>query len=80
MYIHRACLSRALEMVRAHVRRVLEGATAAAREGGGGESQPLAPSHTAFTLFYGKFRAAAPRIRPIILDMEARQVCGHFST
>ena len=71
----RACLSRALEMVRSHVRRVLDAATAAASEPSSHSSdpQPLAPSHTAFTLFYGKFRAAAPRVRGLIQEVEERQ-------
>ena len=72
----RACLSRALEMVRSHVRRVLDAATAAASEPSSHSSdpQPLAPSHTAFTLFYGKFRAAAPRVRSLIQEVEEREV------
>ena len=72
----RACLSRALEMVRSHVRRVLDAATAAASEPNSHSSdpQPLAPSHTAFTLFYGKFRAAAPRVRGLIQEVEEREV------
>ena len=72
----RACLSRALEMVRSHVRRVLDAATSAASEPSSRSSdpQPLAPSHTAFTLFYGKFRAAAPRVRGLIQEVEEREV------
>ena len=72
----RACLSRALEMVRSHVRRVLDAATAAASEptSRSSDPQPLAPSHTAFTLFYGKFRAAAPRVRGLIQEVEEREV------
>lgn len=67
----RACLSRALEMIRSHVKTVLESATAAAST-----SAPVAPSaHTAFTLFYGKFRAAAPKVRHLIQEVERR--AGH---
>lgn len=71
----RASLSRALEMVRSYVRRVLEGATGAAssqtRQLQEGEISPAGP-HSAFTLFYGKFRAIAPKLRPIIQEMEGR--------
>ena len=63
-------------MVRSHVRRVLDAATAAASEptSRSSDPQPLAPSHTAFTLFYGKFRAAAPRVRGLIQEVEEREV------
>jgi len=64
----RACLTRALEMVRSHVKRVLETATSAASQ------QDVSGSSTqsAFTLFYGKFRAAAPRVRHLIAEAERR--------
>lgn len=67
---YRACLSRALDMVRSNCKRVLDAATAGARqqETAGGENQS-----SAFTLFYGKFRAAAPKLRPLIQEMEARE-------
>jgi len=49
---------------------VLETATQAAK------SQDLSTvdgqSQTAFTLFYGKFRAAAPKLRPLVQEVEAR--------
>lgn len=64
----RACLSRALGMIRSHVKQSLESATSAASL-----PAPVAPSpHTAFTLFYGKFRAAAPRVRHLIQEVERR--------
>jgi len=64
----RACLSRALEMVRSYVKRVLETATSAASQ-----QDVAATNHqSAFTLFYGKFRAAAPRVRHLIAEAERR--------
>eukprot|EP00092_Neocalanus_flemingeri_P004451 GFUD01004786.1.p1 GENE.GFUD01004786.1~~GFUD01004786.1.p1 ORF type:complete len:913 (+),score=335.84 GFUD01004786.1:66-2804(+) len=65
----RACLTRALEMVRSHVKRVLETATSAASQQ---ESPGAAQHQSAFTLFYGKFRAAAPRVRHLIAEAERR--------
>ena len=55
----RACQIRALEMVMSHVKRVLETATSAISQ----QDIARAVNHSAFTLFYGKFRAAAPRVR-----------------
>jgi len=64
----RACLTRALEMVRSHVKRVLETATSAASQ----QDMSAATTQSAFTLFYGKFRAAAPRVRHLIAEAERR--------
>jgi len=64
----RACLTRALEMVRSHVKRVLETATSAASH----QDITGATNQSAFTLFYGKFRAAAPRVRHLIAEAERR--------
>ena len=67
---YRACLSRAMNMLRSYTGRVLETATAAAK------TQDLnteeSQSQTAFTLFYGKFRAAAPKVRPLLEEIEKR--------
>ena len=64
----RACLTRALEMVRSHVKRVLETATSAASQ----QDISGAVNQSVFTLIYGKFRAAAPRVRHLIAEVERR--------
>ncbi|XP_023321299.1 conserved oligomeric Golgi complex subunit 3 [Eurytemora carolleeae] len=71
---YRAALNSALDMIRTYVKSCLDSATAAA-------SVPASPAlssapHTAFTLFYGKFRAAAPRMRHLIAETERRKDQG----
>jgi len=66
---YRACLTRALEMVRSYIKRVLETATSAASQQ---NTEGAVQHQSAFTLFYGKFRAAAPRVRHLIGEVERR--------
>lgn len=42
-------------------------------EQGTGPSLPVTDSQSAFTLFYGKFQASAPRIKSVVTLIEARQ-------
>ena len=65
---YRACLSRAMDMLRTYMARVLETATAAAKT----QEENTVESQTAFTLFYGKFRAAAPKMKHLVEEIEAR--------
>ena len=56
-------------MVRSYVKRVLDAATLGAKQQDTGNME----SQSAFTLFYGKFRAAAPKLRSLIAEVEARR-------
>ena len=67
---YRACLSRGLDMVRSYAKRVLDTATAGARQQ---DTNTTEHAQSAFTLFYGKFRAAAPKLRHLIQEVEARE-------
>ena len=67
---YRACLSRAIDMLRTYTGRVLDTATVAAKSQDVHKEEDQ--SQTAFTLFYGKFRAAAPKIRPLVEEIEKR--------
>ena len=64
---YRASLSRALDMMRSYCKRVLDTATAGAKQ-----QESSDESSAAFTLFYGKFRAAAPKLRHFIHEIESR--------
>ena len=70
---YRAALNKALDMIRSYVKSSLDIATAAASASPATPALSSAP-HTAFTLFYGKFRAAAPRMRHLIAETERRKV------
>jgi hypothetical protein len=65
---YQASLSRALGLIRSHVQAALQAATSVAA------SAASDPSSTdaAFALFYGKFRAQAPRVTRAIGAVEAR--------
>ena len=65
---YRASLSRALDMVRSYVKKVFSIATEGARQ----QDPSSMETQSAFTLFYGKFRAAAPKLRPLMTELEAR--------
>ena len=56
---YRACLSRALDMIRSYTKRILDTATIGAKQ----QDEVNLEHQSAFTLFYGKFRAAAPKVR-----------------
>ncbi|XP_025080058.1 conserved oligomeric Golgi complex subunit 3-like isoform X2 [Pomacea canaliculata] len=64
----RQCLSRALGHIRTYVTNILTAATQAVTP------QKDAPNmaDNAFTLFYGKFRANAPRVKPLTEQVESR--------
>jgi len=72
---YRAALNKALDMIRTYVKSSLDSATAAASVTPASPALSSAP-HTAFTLFYGKFRAAAPRMRHLIAETERRRDQG----
>ncbi|KAL3848397.1 hypothetical protein ACJMK2_019255 [Sinanodonta woodiana] len=62
------CLSRALNLIKSHVVSILQNATQ--------QIQPKKDSQgagdNAFTLFYGKFRANAPRVKALMEQLEQR--------
>ncbi|KAK3602139.1 hypothetical protein CHS0354_036880 [Potamilus streckersoni] len=62
------CLSRALNLIKSHVVNILQNATQ--------QIQPRKDSQgagdNAFTLFYGKFRANAPRVKALMEQLEQR--------
>ena len=58
---YRAALNRALDMIRTFVKACLDSATNSASAPTATASVSASAPHSAFTLFYGKFRAAAPR-------------------
>ncbi|KAL8567225.1 hypothetical protein ACOMHN_046635 [Nucella lapillus] len=62
------CLSRALNHIKTYVSKILTAATQQV------QPQKDAPnmSDNAFTLFYGKFRANAPRVKPLTEQLELR--------
>lgn len=69
----RHCLSRVVAMIRGHIVEALEHAT----------QQVLAPAthvpmsvthNTALTLCYGKFQASAPRVKPVLAQVETRVI------
>ena len=79
-----ASLTRALTLIRAYVVTSLESATrqvltttraAAASNVAEGEDKTVGGSSTtnAFTLFYGRFRTRAPRIKALMEQLELRQ-------
>ena len=55
-------------MIRSYVKRVLDSATMGARQ----QDTSSMETQSAFTLFYGKFRAAAPKLKSLIEEVEAR--------
>ncbi|XP_052216084.1 conserved oligomeric Golgi complex subunit 3-like isoform X2 [Dreissena polymorpha] len=62
------CLSRALNLMKSHVTHILITSTQHVRSSK--DSQNAADN--AFTLFYGKFRANAPRVRSLMEQLEMR--------
>ncbi|XP_033760571.1 conserved oligomeric Golgi complex subunit 3-like isoform X2 [Pecten maximus] len=64
----RHCLARALNLIKCHVVHILQVATQ--------QVQPTKDSvsigDNAFTLFYGKFRANAPRVKSLMEELEQR--------
>ncbi|XP_069103454.1 conserved oligomeric Golgi complex subunit 3-like isoform X2 [Argopecten irradians] len=64
----RHCLARALNLIKCHVVHILQMATQ--------QVQPTKDSvnigDNAFTLFYGKFRANAPRVKSLMEELEQR--------
>jgi len=72
---YRAALNRALDMIRTYVKACLDSATNSASAPSATSVNSSSP-HSAFTLFYGKFRAAAPRMRHLIAETERRQNQG----
>ncbi len=67
---YQACLSRALGMVRTHVKGTLDAATGAATPSAG--AQITSSTDTAFALFYGKFRSQVPKVGAVIGAVERR--------
>ncbi|XP_069704565.1 conserved oligomeric Golgi complex subunit 3 [Periplaneta americana] len=67
------CLSRAVAMVRSHVVEALEHATQQVLAPAAHVPSSIGSAHnTALALYYGKFQASAPRIKPLIAQIEAR--------
>ncbi|KAK2188450.1 hypothetical protein NP493_132g06036 [Ridgeia piscesae] len=65
---YRHCLSRALSLIRTHVFNILNGATQQVLP----NKEIPAPADDAFTLFYGKFRANAPRVKGLLDQIQQR--------
>ncbi|ELU14157.1 hypothetical protein CAPTEDRAFT_176475 [Capitella teleta] len=63
----RQCLSRALSFIKIHVFSVLQSATQHVLP-----KKVPGPTDDAFTLFYGKFRANAPRVKSLMEEVESR--------
>ncbi|XP_070539445.1 conserved oligomeric Golgi complex subunit 3-like isoform X2 [Ptychodera flava] len=62
------CLSKALNLVRVHVVNILQNATQQVLP----KKDAIKPSDNAFTLFYGKFRTNAPRVKSLMEQIEER--------
>ncbi|KAK2152577.1 hypothetical protein LSH36_325g04065 [Paralvinella palmiformis] len=62
------CLSRATTLIKLHVMNILQNATQQVLP----KKDFPAPSDDAFTLFYGKFRTNAPRIKSLMEQVECR--------
>ncbi|WAR28731.1 COG3-like protein, partial [Mya arenaria] len=71
MYLARfkQCLSRALNLMKTHVTNILQASTQHVKHTK--QSQQSA-NENAFTLFYGKFRANAPRVKSLMEQLEIR--------
>ncbi|XP_033638194.1 conserved oligomeric Golgi complex subunit 3-like isoform X2 [Asterias rubens] len=63
------CLSKALTVVRSSVFNILHNAT---QQVVPTKESPVAPSDNAFTLFYGKFRSNAPKVKGMMEQIELR--------
>lgn len=64
------CLSRALNLIKSHVVNILQSSTRQVQEKRSSTSSQLGDN--AFTLFYGKFRANAPRVKALMEQLEIR--------
>ncbi|XP_060583115.1 conserved oligomeric Golgi complex subunit 3-like isoform X2 [Ruditapes philippinarum] len=64
----RQCLSRALNLMKTHVMNILQAATLHVKNA----KETGAEKNNAFTLFYGKFRANAPRVKSLMEQLEMR--------
>ncbi|XP_077988329.1 conserved oligomeric Golgi complex subunit 3-like [Glandiceps talaboti] len=62
------CLSKALNLVRVHVVNILQSAALQVLP----KKDAIKPSDNAFTLFYGKFRTNAPRVKALMEQIEER--------
>ncbi|KAL4220407.1 Golgi transport complex subunit 3 [Mactra antiquata] len=62
------CLSRALNLMKSHVMNILQTATQHVKN----TKETTSGSDNAFTLFYGKFRANAPRVKSLMEQLEMR--------
>ncbi|XP_048763824.1 conserved oligomeric Golgi complex subunit 3-like isoform X2 [Ostrea edulis] len=70
MYLARLnqCLSRALSLIKSHVINILQSSTRQVQE----KKDSTQLGDNAFTLFYGKFRANAPRVKALMEQLEIR--------
>ncbi|OWF49103.1 conserved oligomeric Golgi complex subunit 3-like isoform X2 [Mizuhopecten yessoensis] len=64
----RHCLARALNLIKGHVVHILQTATQQVQP----SKDTLNVGDNAFTLFYGKFRANAPRVKSLMEELEQR--------
>ncbi|XP_060063849.1 conserved oligomeric Golgi complex subunit 3-like [Ylistrum balloti] len=64
----RHCLARALNLIKCHVVHILQMATQQVQP----TKDTVSVGDNAFTLFYGKFRANAPRVKSLMEELEQR--------